>query len=129
MRALITLSIIFLSTVVLAQPKGSLTCFYEISSKSYFDKPVVTSSFKLNLMESKYINTGHEYLNNIIRLHYNPASLDRKHYEHMNFSLTYGGAHAGAVVPMSNGRHIVAIAGDETDLAGAFLNCDVIIDK
>ena len=109
-------------------PLWSWTCFYELFIVDHFDKPVLTPKFKLNLADAKLTSTDHDALKRRIRFNYNPATIDGKRLTHLNFSLTYDGAHTGAVVPMTEGVHIMAIARDSSDLVGGVLNCNVEIN-
>lgn len=104
------------------------SCHYELYTPEHFDRPVVTKSFDLDLTKPVFTSTSDPAIKRIIRLQTQPATLDGKNYTHYAFSMTYDGAHTGAIIPKTPGMHIMQIGRDGSDLLGAYLFCDISID-
>lgn len=103
------------------------SCHYELYTPEHFDRPVVTKSFDLDLSKTEFTSTSDPALKRTIRLQTQPATLDGKTYTHYAFSMTYDGAHTGAIIPKTPGTHIMQIGRDGSDLLGAYLFCDIRI--
>jgi hypothetical protein len=102
-------------------------CYYELYTPEHFDRPVITKTFALDLTKPEFTSTSDPALKRIIRLQTQPATLDGKNYTHYAFSMTYDGAHTGAIIPKTPGMHVMQIGRDGSDLLGAYLFCDIRI--
>jgi hypothetical protein len=112
-------------TVSANTPTGTGTCHYEIYTPNNFNKPIVTEEFQIVLERAEFRSTEHPGLKRAIRLQTQPATIDGKKHTHFAFSLTYDGAHAGAIVPAQSGRHVMMISRDDSDIVGGYLFCDL----
>ncbi len=125
--ALITSFAILLPILANARVKGEMECHYQIVSKQSWPNAVYTEAFTADITKSTIMSTSSEVLTRSIHMRYNPGYTNNK-ISHLVFSLTYGTAHGGADIPITEGEVTLKIGNSSSDLIGGFLTCNVVLN-
>lgn len=123
---LVFVSIVLLSSQGFGYSGGKMTCFFELFSKKNWPKVEKTTPFEIDIAAGYENSVESRFLDNKIRLRYVPGIVATGDVRYVSVTMTYAGADSGADAPLvENGQYMFNIGRQDSDLVGAFMNCQV----